>query len=69
MKGDLLQTLSPDLIAMPGVIFHTGWGAFTPSARLYVLGLNPSGNPETEKSTIADDIARQESANQIGLTF
>jgi hypothetical protein len=48
----------PELGARSGAVFYSGRAAFSGSARLYLLGLNPGGSPIRQADeTIAGDLA------------
>jgi hypothetical protein len=42
---DALDRLPPSLLARSGSVFYSGREAFSARSRLYLLGLNPGGNP------------------------
>ncbi|GGA62251.1 hypothetical protein GCM10011395_35620 [Sphingomonas psychrolutea] len=52
-----IASLSPKLLSRSGAVFYTGKEAFSGSRALYVLGLNPGGDPEIQsEETIAHDL-------------
>ena len=54
-----LDALPPWLTTLSGSVFYSGRAAFSKPARLYVLGLNPGGDPIAQSDeTITADIAQ-----------
>ncbi|HWO22852.1 MAG TPA: hypothetical protein VNO30_29030 [Kofleriaceae bacterium] len=54
---DLLGTVDESLHGRSGSVFYSGRRAFAVPAKLYMLGLNPGGNPITQREqTIARNI-------------
>jgi hypothetical protein len=45
LHDDLLKLVPPDLMERSGRVFYSGRAAFTRPAPLYLLGLNPGGDP------------------------
>ena len=49
-----IQSIPASLLARSGSVFYSGQAAFSAASKLYVLGLNPGGNPVTQAAeTIA----------------
>jgi hypothetical protein len=58
MMQDFLKLVDPALLPMSGRTFYTGRTAFAQPADIYLLGLNPGGDPEAQADeTIARDIS------------
>lgn len=49
MLEELRSLIPPALLAKSGAVFNTGRAAFAGPAPLYILGLNPGGDPETHQ--------------------
>ncbi len=53
-----LAQLPPDILHSSGSVFYSGKEAFSGSKRLYILGLNPGGDPEAQRqNTVALHLA------------
>jgi len=51
------RLVDPTLLGRSGSVFYTGRAAFSNPARLYILGLNPGGSPESQAGeTIGRDL-------------
>lgn len=60
-----LAALPPEIALRSGSVFYTGWQGFTGSKPLYVLGLNPGGDPIRQADqTIARHIAEFEARSE-----
>ena len=54
-----LDALDPALLGRSGSVFYSGRSAFSGPSRLYLLGLNPGGDPDRQSAeTVAADIAQ-----------
>lgn len=59
MIGDFLDLVDSSLLLRSGRVFYSGRAAFAAPSRLYVLGLNPGGDPVAHGAeTLAGDIDR-----------
>ena len=48
MIEKLAERIPPDLLGRSGSVFYSGRAAFSSQASLYILGLNPGGNPKEQ---------------------
>ena len=55
MIEELVKHIPAELYAASGKAFHTGRWAFSGKRDLYVLGLNPGGDPEDGSETVASN--------------
>lgn len=56
--GSALDSLPPALLSRSGSVFYTGWQSLLEPSPLYILGLNPGGDPVAQSgNTIAKHIA------------
>jgi hypothetical protein len=54
-----LEDIPASLLRQSGKVFYTGRGAFSAPNDVYILGLNPGGNPETQAAdTIGADLLK-----------
>lgn len=54
----LAQSIPQDVLTRSGSVFYSGRNAFSAPSPLYVLGINPGGDPETHKNhTVASHTA------------
>jgi hypothetical protein len=54
-----LNALATALLDRSGSVFYSGRSAFSAPSRLYLLGLNPGGDPEAQAAeTVAADVAQ-----------
>lgn len=52
-----LSAIAPNILQSSGSVFYSGRSAFSKKSDLYILGLNPGGNPVDQVSeTVAADI-------------
>lgn len=59
LLDDLLGMVEESLHDRSGAVFHSGPSAFTKPAALYLLGLNPGGDPVKQREkTVARNIAK-----------
>jgi hypothetical protein len=60
------STLIPNtLMEMSGAVFYSGKNAFEGKKELYILGLNPGGNPINQK----DETVAQNVSNSLNINF
>ena len=52
----LIRRIPPELLHVSGKAFHSGRLAFSAPRDLYILGLNPGGDPEDRSETVASNI-------------
>lgn len=63
--ADLLGLVDPSILPRSGAVLYSGRAAFTGRKRLYVLGLNPGGSPESNPhGTIASHMAISQTRQQ-----
>lgn len=54
-----LNALAPVLLDRSGSVFYSGRSAFSAPSRLYLLGLNPGGDPQAQAAeTVAADVTQ-----------
>ena len=54
-----VELIPPSLMGESGKVFYSGREAFSSPAPLYVLGVNPGGNPENHKTETVQSHTRQ----------
>jgi hypothetical protein len=52
--ADFLRWIPPGIRDVSGVLLNSGREAFTGSSDVYLLGINPGGDPGVETETVAD---------------
>ena len=58
MIEELVKTIPPSMLKLPGGALHTGRRAFDSPAEIYILGYHPGGNPAESTETVGEQIHR-----------
>jgi hypothetical protein len=56
--ADFLRWIPPEIRDVSGVLLNSGRAAFTGCSDVYLLEINPGGDPTAETETVADQVRR-----------